>query len=158
MRISFFVPGDAKSSGSKRGFFNKKTNRVNFAPDNPKQKDWQAAVKWFAVQAANRMVPLTEPAILSCRFYRERPAGHYRTVGGRRSRLVHPRYEQAKPGTKPDELKLCRAVEDAMSKVIYADDALLCDHHISKRYCDAEHPTPGVEIIIETYEDRIACG
>jgi len=153
MKIDFFVPGAAKSSGSKRGFFNKKTNRVIFAPDNPKQKDWQAAVKWFAMQAANRMVPLSEPVIMTCCFYRERPDGHYRTVGGRASQILKPQFLDAKPTAKPDTLKLCRAVEDAMSGVIYRDDSLICDHHIKKRYCD-DGQVPGVQIIVETYKER----
>ncbi|HUX65560.1 MAG TPA: RusA family crossover junction endodeoxyribonuclease [archaeon] len=151
MRLEFFVPGDAKTSGSKRGFVNKKSGKVIFAPANPKQKDWQAAVKWFATQAANHMVPLTEPAILTCCFYRKRPDGHYRTVGGQRSDIIKPLLGLAMPGAKPDSLKLCRAVEDAMSGIIYHDDALICDHHISKRYCDPGQ-VPGVQIIIETYQ------
>lgn len=153
MRIEFFVPGDAKSSGSKRGFFNKKTSKIIFAPDNPKQKDWQAAVKWFAMQAANRMVPLSEPVVLMCCFYRKRPDGHYRTVGGRVSQILKPQFLDAKPDTKPDSLKLCRAVEDAISGTIYRDDSLVCDHNIKKRYCD-DGQVPGVQIIIETYDER----
>ncbi len=153
MRLEFFVPGDAKTSGSKRGFFNKKTGKTIFAPANPKQKDWQGAVKWFALQAANRMVPLDGPVILTCCFYRARPKGHYRTIAGRTSRLLKRGYENLRPDSKPDGLKLCRAVEDAMSKIIYTDDARVCEHHISKRYCD-EGQVPGVQIIIETYEDR----
>ena len=48
--INFFVPGLAKTSGSKRSFYNKKTGKVILAPDNPKQKDWQASVGWYAKQ------------------------------------------------------------------------------------------------------------
>jgi Holliday junction resolvase RusA-like endonuclease len=153
MKIQFFVPGDAKTSGSKRAFTNKKTGKLIVAPDNPKQKDWQAAVKWYAHKAANRMIPLKNACVLTCVFYRNRPKGHFRTVGGSTSYLVKRRFQNVKPGTKPDGLKLCRAVEDAMSGVIYADDALICDHHVSKRYCN-NGQRPGVLITVETYDEE----
>lgn len=152
MKIEFFVSGDAKTAGSKKGFYNKKTGKMIIAPDNPKQKDWMAAVKFFALQAANRMIPINEPVILQCTFYRKRPDNHFRTIGGQVSRILKPGAIDRKPGTRPDSLKLCRAVEDAMSGVIYTDDSRVCDHIVQKRYCD-NGQVPGVNIIVQTYDE-----
>lgn len=156
MRLEFFVPGDAKSSGSKTPFAytdkNTAQQKIAVAPANKKQKSWQAKVSWYAIQV-KPPTPLDEPVILRCVFYRERPGYHYVTQLGRPTRVVKPRFEQAKPTSKPDSLKLARAVEDAMSGVIYRDDSLVCDHYISKRYCNPGQ-TPGVEITVETYDER----
>jgi len=148
MRIEFFVPGDAKTSGSKRAFLNKSTGKLIVAPANSKQKDWQAALGYFADIAARNYGLITEPCILACVFYRLRPKNHFRTNG-----QVKPQFENAKPASKPDGLKLCRAVEDAMSKIVYADDSLVCDHRISKRYCE-NGQRPGVSITVETYDNQ----
>jgi len=133
MKISFFVPGLAKTSGSKSGFMNRKTGKIIFAPANPKQKEWQGAVKWYADKAANRMIPTTEAVVLECTFYRKRPDSHYRMANGQLTNQIKPRYLKAMPTSKPDSLKLCRAVEDAMSGIIYTDDSHVCDHGSSPR-------------------------
>jgi Holliday junction resolvase RusA-like endonuclease len=49
------------------------------------------------------------------------------------------------PPVKPDVLKLARAVEDAMSGIIYKDDAQI----VTERLCDRYGILPGVAIQVE---------
>lgn len=138
--ISFFVAGIPKPAGSKRGFYIKSLNRVVITDANPNSKDWKSDVKAEAI-AAYSGEPLTCPLAVRFDFVIARPKGHFRT--GANSAMLRnsaPVY----PTTKPDLLKLARGVEDAMTGIIYKDDALIVSEHIHKRY----GPTPGVQITI----------
>lgn len=83
-------------------------------------KAWRTEV---ATQARNVMVgaePLTGPVCFSAAFYIKRPKAHYRT--GRFAALLRddaPLY----CATKPDVDKLVRAILDALTGVVYADDS-----------------------------------
>lgn len=53
--------------------------------------------------------------------------------------------------TKPDSIKLARAVEDALVDAhVITDDANIAVHSIGKRYADPPYSVPGVDIVIET--------
>lgn len=75
--------------------------------------------------------------VLRCVFWRPRPKSHYGT--GRNERVLKPG-SPAAPGSKPDAGKLARAVEDALTHVIYTDDGLIVDLVASKRYCSRWEP------------------
>ena len=62
-------------------------------------------------------------------FHLPRPKGHYGKKGLRDSA---PDW----PTVKPDVLKLARAVEDALSGIVYRDDAQIVMETIIKRYGD----------------------
>ena len=140
--VKFFVPGDAKTSGSKRAFINPKTNRPIVTAANPAQKKWQDAVKWKAMQIFERRIPFEGPLCLDMVFVRARPKGHYGT--GKNEGAMKEWAKDLFPTTKPDLLKLGRAVEDAMSKIIYIDDSQIVEEHIKKIY----GVKPGVDIIV----------
>ena len=59
-----------------------------------------------------------------------RPKGHYRGEIVRELRVSAPVYHII----RPDALKLGRAVEDALSGIVYQDDAQIIDEHIRKIY------------------------
>lgn len=40
------------------------------------------------------------------------------------------------PTTKPDSSNVLKAVEDGFTGAVWVDDALIVDHHITKRYSD----------------------
>jgi Holliday junction resolvase RusA-like endonuclease len=129
--VSFWVPGFAKTAGSKRGFYNKKKNRVIIVDDCTKTKPWQADVKNFAYQAMNGQPMMEGPLELIVVFQMDRPKGHYRTgANAHMLRNASPRY----PDVTPDATKLVRAVEDAMTKVVWRDDAQVVDQLVRKRY------------------------
>lgn len=163
MRLEFFVPGEPVTQGSKRTFVNKKTGKPVVNPktgmpiivdDNSKKlHNWRSTVGWYAKQAFGRECLLPDPIRFVVTFWRERRKGDFRTRDGQISKLLRDTAE-AFPRPKPDTFKLCRAVEDALTGVIWLDDSQICDHHIFKRYCRGIEQ-PGVHVVIETMDNSI---
>jgi len=91
-----------------------------------KGKDWRATVQ-HAIARVYRRGPLTCPLELACYFTLPRPRGH---VGRRGLRASAPPY----PTTRPDVTKLLRAVEDAATGLLWADDAQIVTQTATKRY------------------------
>jgi Holliday junction resolvase RusA-like endonuclease len=146
----FFVPGTPEPAGSKKSFvpldkrlandnwprgmpYKDEFGRVivNTVDANPRAKVWKEAVAWSAKFAFGGRALLDGPIAVDLVFCVERPKSHYGT--GRNSLIVKnsaPLY----PAVAPDVLKLSRAVEDAMSKVIYTDDSRIVSERIAKIY------------------------
>lgn len=139
--INFFVPGIPKPGGSKTAFYNKKLGRAMVVDACKKNPQWKADIKVFAKQAYSGPI-LTGPIRLILEFAMPRPKGHYGS-GKNADRLK----DSAPPWhiIKPDVLKLARTVEDALTGVIWGDDAQIVIEHLRKAY-SAE---PGVRVIIE---------
>jgi Holliday junction resolvase RusA-like endonuclease len=139
--ISFFVPGVPKPAGSKKAFYNQKTGRAMITDDSGQPgKDWRSDVKTFAWRHRPESL-LTGPVVMNLTFYFARPKGHFGT--GRNSHLLKnsaPKHHII----KPDTTKVTRAVEDALTGVIWKDDSQVVDQHIKKRYAE----TPGVHVEI----------
>jgi Holliday junction resolvase RusA-like endonuclease len=75
--------------------------------------------------------PLNGPLLLELTFWTPRPKGHYGS--GKNAGQVRgsaPRH----PTVKPDLLKLARAVEDALSGIVYRDDAQITTEILQKAY------------------------
>lgn len=143
--FSCFVPGLAKTSGSKRAFQNPKTGKLIVTADNPKQKTWQQAVKWQAMQDFRRQNPFEGPLTLDLIFIKPQPGWLKRS--GKYSDQLHDWAHLCEPATKPDGLKLGRAVEDALSGIVYLDDAQIVEHHLRKAF----GTRPGVQIIVRSF-------
>lgn len=126
--ISFTVFGDAKAAGSKRGF-KSKGGRIIIVDANKNSKPWKQEVAGVAAEtmASLGLSLLTGPLEVTFRFFRPRPAGHF----GKRGLLPSARPH---PSTAPDLLKTARGCEDAMTGIVWKDDALIVDEHLSKRY------------------------
>jgi Holliday junction resolvase RusA-like endonuclease len=145
----FTVVGKPQTAGSKRSYVpqNKQTGQpyrdkhgrivVSTVDDNRKGRDWKALVHDQAKQAAeagNRPVPVfSKPAAIAVTmvFIQPRPKSHYGT--GRNATKLKDS-APAEPTGKPDVLKLARAVEDAMSGVVYDDDCQITFEVIQKAY------------------------
>lgn len=150
--IAFTVFGEPRTAGSKRAFALKRRDGslvtrpngspiINVTDDNVKSKSWRHDVAWMARKIVGSMRELLGgPIRVSFTFYRPRPKGHFGKSGlngaGRASFY---------PTTKPDVLKLARAVEDALTGVIWRDDALIVDEHLRKLWGEPAR----VEIEIE---------
>lgn len=135
------VIGAAQPAGSKRAFVNKKTGRAAVVDANPKSKDWKGEVAKRAGEVWTDEL-LHGPLEVTFTFYRPRPASHYGT--GRNAGKVKgsaPRF----PTTRPDVLKLARGVEDALTGVIWRDDAQIVTETLLKQWGNP----PRVEIEIE---------
>lgn len=153
--LSFWVAGHPEPGGSKTAFalpnrqwrkgmpmalafLHGKDGRpiINVVDANDKKvKPWRklvAAAAGDAMTAAG--LPLFDGALLvQMDFFVHRNKGHFGT--GRNARLLKesaPLY----PAVAPDVLKLSRAAEDAMTGVVYTDDARTVDMLVRKRFCD----------------------
>ena len=138
--LHFFVPGKPRTSGSKRPFVIPSTGKAILVPASKKQKPWQDAIKWAAMQAFSKQIPWEGPLLLLLVFTRPRPKGHYGT--GRNEGVLKEWAEVLRPTGKPDVLKLGRAVEDAMNGIVYLDDSQIVEEHLSKVY----GKKPGVDV------------
>ena len=144
-KISFFVAGIPKPAGSKRGFFIPKLKRVVITDACKGSKDWKTDVKHAAQECYGGEL-LAGPLEVTLTFHVERPTGHFRT--GKNSVALRDSAPQF-PTTRPDVLKLARAVEDALTKIIWKDDSQIVTERLRKRYS----ARPGVQIdIMEAIE------
>jgi Holliday junction resolvase RusA-like endonuclease len=128
--VTFTVPGVAAPAGSKRGFVNRRSGRVIITDDSKRSKPWQARVADAAIDLELAEL-LAGPLMLRLTFHLPRPAGHFGT--GRNAGTVRPSAPEY-PTVKPDVTKLVRAVEDALTGLIWRDDAQVVDQQASKLY------------------------
>jgi len=143
--IEFFVEGIPKPAGSKTAFAIKKggvyTGRTVVMDACKKTKSWQATVKAEAKKHAPE-TPVVGAVWVEFRFFIPRPKSHFGT--GKNSKLLKP-LAPSDPVGKPDVLKLARAVEDAMTGIIYVDDSQIIVEDLQKCY-DPDHVHCGVLI------------
>ncbi len=131
----FFVPGIARTAGSKSAFKDKR-GKIHLTHAGKYSKDWMDSVKWFALKDyGERTVLLTCPIALTLTFFQRRPKGHYRT--GRNAGLLRDSAQQY-PVSKPDLTKLTRAVEDALTGIVWKDDSQVIRQDTKKLYCGLE--------------------
>lgn len=134
--ISFFVPGVPRPQGSKKAFPHSKTGRIVVIDDCAKGKDWKHTVACFARKAYSG-APLQGAVSLDCVFQVMRPKAHFGKYNLRSSAPMFPT-------VKPDRTKLLRAVEDALTGIVWRDDAQVVDGRVVKVYASR----PGVEIMV----------
>lgn len=130
----FFAAGKPEPAGSKKAFaFRRKTGGLgaSVVDANPKAKQWQGVVAHAAHCAMDGRDIAIGPVELRVVFYVQRPSSHFGT--GRNANTVKASAPEWPTG-KPDALKLTRAVEDAMTDVVWKDDAQIVREFIEKRY------------------------
>jgi Holliday junction resolvase RusA-like endonuclease len=129
--VTFTVYGDAKPGGSKRAFKHPHTGRIIITEDS-KNTSWRQDVASAGLTAIPAgMAPLWrgEPLRVEFSFFRPRPQGHYGSgANAGRVRASAPDF----PSTRPDVLKLARAVEDALTGILWRDDAQIVDERLRK--------------------------
>ena len=152
-RIEFTVLGKPATAGSKKAFALKRRDGsfvtrpngspvINVTDDCKESRAWKQAVAWAARQKIGAGAELLRDAVIAeMRFYRVRPKSHYRS--GKNSHLLKPGAPPV-PTNKPDVLKTARAIEDALTGVLWVDDAQIVDEHLSKRWGEPER----VEVVI----------
>ena len=140
MTLSFFVPGIPISQGSKRAFVVRTKDgrhRPVLAESAKELGEWRSRVALAARQAMRKQFPSgdwwwkKEPLNLTARFIFPRPP----SIPKRRKEHV----------VRPDADKCCRAILDAMTGIIFGDDAQVVNLGISKIYAK-NGLAPGVEI------------
>jgi Holliday junction resolvase RusA-like endonuclease len=128
VRVTVF--GKPAPAGSKRAFYNAKLGRALVVDANANARPWKDSVTSAAVEAMDGARLLEGPLFLRVAFYQPRPKGHFNSKGelnavGRRTPY---------PDKKPDCTKLVRGTEDAMTGVVYRDDAQIVHQIVTKHY------------------------
>lgn len=136
----FWVGGLAAPQGSKNPWGGESSKQL---------KPWRNDVKAAATAAMGSETPSFGPIDLVCHFVFQRPKAHYGT-GGRAEIL-----KESAPlfvVKQPDLDKLIRAIGDALTGVVYRDDAQIASLHTTKSYGDR----PGVLIHTEDLIEQVA--
>lgn len=99
-------------------------------------KKWRGQVASAAMKAMLELkvaTPTWRAVVLSAEFVLARPQSHYTSKG---DLTLSARRDHPHPG-KPDLSKLIRAVEDALSGIVYGDDSQVQRYgDVFKRYAD----------------------
>lgn len=139
--LTFKVYGRPQPAGSKRAFpIRRATGAIGVAvtDDNPKSRDWKQAVasagenaraSWFGPDDDGEL--LTGPIRLHVVFMFARPKSHFGS--GRNASRVKPGAPVAHC-VRPDATKLLRALEDALTGVVWRDDAQIVTQYVHKQY------------------------
>jgi Holliday junction resolvase RusA-like endonuclease len=146
--IEFFVQGIPAPGGSKKiiprcryiGQMVRITNKLLmqsvFITDDAKgNKTWRNKVSRIARAHWGPRDLLDEALSVYMCFYLPRPLGHFGT--GKNAGTIK-KSARLYPTVKPDVLKLARSTEDALTGVIYKDDAATIDLVLGKLYVDSD--------------------
>ncbi len=95
------------------------------------------------LQAEAPKEPISVPMILELTFYMARPKNHYGS--GKKAECLKDSAPEHHSG-RPDLDNLTTFVQDALNKIYYRDDALICQLIASKKYSER----PRTEIVITT--------
>lgn len=125
--VTFSVVGVAQPAGSKRAFVHQHTKRVVVTDDARRSRPWKQEVAACAAAAMGELAPYAGPLSLELEVTVARPRGHYGKRGILPSAPVYPT-------VRPDLLKLARAVEDALTGIVYRDDSLIVVERLRKSY------------------------
>lgn len=134
MKIEFTAFGVAKPAGSKTGFVvkDKRTgkHRAIVVDACKSGKPWNAIVSASAAEAYRGEL-LRGAVAATFRFYFPRPKCHFGT--GKNATTLKPD-APAFVTKAPDVLKLARNAEDAITGIVYADDAQIVQEFLSKHW------------------------
>jgi Holliday junction resolvase RusA-like endonuclease len=138
--ITFTVHGLPAPQGSKRAIVNPHTKKVALLESSARVAPWRSDIRDAAIDALTEAYdglpsPLPGPVAVELAFRFPRPQAHYGT--GRNRRVLSPR-APIWPAGKPDLDKLARAVLDALTGLVWVDDAQVVDLGLRKRYADDE--------------------
>lgn len=135
LAFTLVVYGTPAPAGSKRPFKIRKggveTGQVVTVDASRRAAPWKATIKQEAGEAMQGRELMRQPIAVRFTFYVRRPKSH---LGARGLRPSAPAF----PAVKPDVLKLARAVEDALTGIVYADDAQIVSEKLVKRYGEPE--------------------
>lgn len=159
MRIEFEMLGKPATQGSKRSFPQFRGGKPMTRPDGRlvirTQEDSADLEAWRADVAvtARRVFEslggdglLQDAARLGLHFYRPRPKTHFGTgCNAGKLKPSAPKY----PTSTPDTLKLARAIEDALTGVVWRDDSQVCRHELAKDWGNCFRVT----VVVETLDD-----
>lgn len=158
--LEFFVPGTPQTAGSKSAVPMKdgsaRVIEAGTSQSRQAKKSWrgdvrttaQAAIFQAHVVELDSIWPSQQALAIEVVFIRRRPAGHFGT--GKNAGTVKdsaPRF----PLTRPDATKLLRAAEDALTGIVWIDDAQIVDQHVFKRFAPYGEPE-GMRMVVRVID------
>lgn len=146
-RVEFTVHGEPQPQGSKT-IVQQRGRRPRVIEDNPETMPWRNAVAAAGAAAMNGRQLRSGPLRLRAVFVFPRPQAHFGT--GRNNGRLKPS-APVYCRTRPDVDKLLRAVGDALTGVVFRDDAQLVIVQAEKHY--GEPPCAHVVVEELTLED-----
>lgn len=148
MRILFNVAGLPGTKGSARAFVRgKKAVIVNDAGD--KARTWASQVADAARAAMEKLglVPFQGEVSVHIEYFLPRPKSHYWPVTKKRPAPILKEDAPVRCSCKPDGDKLDRCLWDALTGIIFGDDALIVSWSGAKYYSDPEPVGARVRIL-----------
>lgn len=156
MTVEFTVLGRAQPAGSKKAFALKRngvyTGRTVVTDDAKHSRAWKQEIAGEARQAMHGKELLLTAVRLEATFYVRRPTGHF---GSGANASFVKKSAPSFPAVKPDLTKLVRALEDAMTGIVWRDDALVVEQVLSKRYDALERVDVKVTSLIDQLDADI---
>ena len=138
--VNVFVEGKPVPGGSKKFVgIAKKTGHAILVDDAGKRnKEWRQTVM-YSVRQQYQGPQLDGPLAVDVEFLVSRPKNHYGTGKKTKDKLraLAPRHHTK----RPDATKLWRAAEDALTGILWHDDAQIVSQRIEKKYSDRGHRT-----------------
>lgn len=132
--ISFVALGIPSPGGSKSAFRNPRTGRIVVVDaGGAKTKRWRSIVASAAREAMQGFEFIAPPIGLIIEFRMPRPKSHYTSSGELK------RDAPWVPIVRPDLTKLLRSTEDAMTGIVWYDDAAIVEQVIHRAYALDEH-------------------
>jgi len=133
-RIEFVVYGKPAQMGSKKAFV--RGGRAIITDDNSeKRKAWANAVSSVAAEVMRGRDLISSPVQLRALFYFRRPNSHYGS--GRNATTLKASAPELHSQT-PDLDKLIRCLGDALTGIVFRDDALIWSMVISRHWTEKQ--------------------
>jgi crossover junction endodeoxyribonuclease RusA len=158
-RIEFDVRGLPVPQGSPRAFV--AGGRAIVATDASRSTAgrstsplaaWRHAIATEARDAIRGEAPIVGPVRVRLEFRFPRPKSHWLPANARRPR---PELRVDAPSwltSKPDADKVARAALDALTGVVFGDDAQVADLRVIERYA-MPGEGPGVDVVVASLEE-----
>ena len=139
-RVCFTVHGEPAPGGSKSAFLHRSTGRIVVTDAGGKRtKEWRSSVAAAARIAMGPREVLTPPIGITMVFRMQRPKSHLTPRGA--LRIGSP----VLPISRPDATKLLRSTEDALTGIVWGDDAHIAEQWIYRIYARPDE-SPGATI------------
>ena len=116
----FTVFGTPRPQGSAKAFLPKGWKRPVVTSDNTKLKPWRQEISGVAMALNAEVIPARVPVAIELDFYLARPPSVAKS--------------RPLPSVKPDLDKLLRATLDALTGILFHDDAQVVDTRCRKFY------------------------
>lgn len=127
--IAFTVYGRPRPQGSKSAFVVK--GRAVMREASEHVKDWRQQIASVAIETMDGKAPLTQAVKLVVVYHFQRPKSHYGTGKNANQVKASAPLEHTQ---KPDLSKLVRALEDALTGIVFKDDSQVASLNCGKQW------------------------